>query len=176
MPAPKYLLIFPSFVAKANQYSAHTFESYCRSLRSTLRNYPQHLETRTFEIEYFILLLHHTFNPSDPTSRPPFFMMAQQVLGPYLKAAHQGPHLMQRQNNRHVTRLWEGYQELIPEHAKQCSEASKRGNAQKRATVWTLLVTKLGRRKKTAGVIGPNWQQGPNAMTAEQRDLERREM
>ncbi|KAL9577186.1 MAG: hypothetical protein Q9212_006527 [Teloschistes hypoglaucus] len=150
-----------------DQYSVRAFESYCRSLRSTIRTFPEHLDTRTFEIECFILLLHHAFTPSHSRSRPPFFMMAQQILGSCLRlrAAQQEAHFSQRQNNRSATRLWAGYQELIPEHARQCSEASKHENAQKRAMVWTLLVTKLGR-------MGPNWQQGPNAMTAEQREVE----
>ncbi|KAL8631440.1 hypothetical protein Q9189_002862 [Teloschistes chrysophthalmus] len=155
-----------------DQYSVSAFESYCRSLRSTLQNYPEHLETRTFEMECLILLLHHAFNPANPTSRPPFFMMAQQILGPCLKAAHQQP---QRQNNRQAIRLWEACQELIPERAKQCSEASKRENAQKRVEVWDLLETQLG-RKETAGEMGPNHQQGPNAMTAEQRAFEPQKM
>ncbi|KAL8684468.1 MAG: hypothetical protein Q9218_008279, partial [Villophora microphyllina] len=41
-----------------NPLSLAKFANYCRSLRYTLENHPEHLQTRRFELECFILLLH----------------------------------------------------------------------------------------------------------------------
>ncbi|KAL8634413.1 MAG: hypothetical protein Q9228_007992, partial [Teloschistes exilis] len=102
-----------------------------------------YLETRAFEIECFITLLHHE-SPPGPGTIPPFFNMARDILGPCLTVnhcalLHQEPNLRKRQNNKPATRIWIGCQDIILRGEHHCSEDWRKENKYMRYMVLMFL-------------------------------------